>query len=383
MRRSHQSCEQSFADQIEDLAVTLRPGTVDNYRATVNNFLHYLHTSYPKVLKTSQLRRDPHILGWLRSLHERGYKSGTRVNYLFHLRRLLDGLALKTGVPPQPGLIIPDDFPPLDKYLPKPLSPEDDRLLAIELRKNDDLLLDGLLLLRATGMRIGECLDLAAGCMRSLGQGQWALLVPLGKLHTERWIPVDDETRKIIEHILSLRSPTSGTVTADSSDFLFPRPKGHCAACKAMRYALNKTAKRAGCSAHVTPHQLRHSFATEMLRAGVSLPALKELLGHKDIRMSMRYVLVTQNDLQEQYRQARQNVAARYAVPGLSRTLEATPKTAMGIKTICSSLDGLIQFVEIYMRHLNNNLILHNLHCLTRRLKKISKKMAALDSIAE
>jgi site-specific recombinase XerD len=383
MRRSHQSCEQPFADQIEDLAVTLRPGTVDNYRATVNNFLHYLHTSYPKVLKPSQLRRDPHILGWLRSLHERGYKSGTRVNYLFHLRRLLDGLALKTGEPLQLGLIIPDDFPPLDKYLPKPLSPEDDRLLDIELRKNANLLSDGLLLLRATGMRIGECLDLTVGCLRPLGQQQWALLVPLGKLHTERWLPVDDNARKIIAHILSLINPASGTLTARSSDFLFPRPKRHKGACQAMRYALNKTAKRAGCSAHVTPHQLRHSFATEMLRAGVSLPALKELLGHKDIRMTMLYVQVTQNDLQEQFRQARQSVAARYVVPGLPRTLEATPKTAMGIAAICSSLDGLIQSVEIYMRHLNNNLVRHNLQCLTRRLKKILKKTAALDSIAE
>jgi site-specific recombinase XerD len=383
MRRSHQSCEQSFADQIEDLAVTLRPNTVDHYRSAANNFLHYLHTSHPEVLKPSQLRRDPHIFGWLRSLHERKYKSGTRVGYLFCLRRLLDGLALKTGEPLQPGLIIPDDFPPLDKYLPKPLSPEDDRLLDIELRKNADILSDGLLLIRATGMRIGECLDLTVGCLRPLGQQQWALLVPLGKLHTERWLPVDDNTRKIITHILSLKNPASGTLTAYSSDFLFPRPKGHKGACQAMRCALNKTAKRAGCSAHVTPHQFRHSFATEMLRAGVSLPVLKELLGHKDINMTMRYVQVTQNDLQEQFRQARQNVAARYVVPGLSRTLEATPKTAMGIETICSSLDGLIQSMEICMRHLNNNLVLHNLQCLTRRLKKISKKMAALDSIAE
>jgi hypothetical protein len=48
--------------------------------------------------------------------------------------------------------------------------------------------------------------------------------------------------------------------------------------------------ERAGCAAHVTPHRLRHSFATEMLRLGVSLPALMQLLGHKDIRMTLRYV---------------------------------------------------------------------------------------------
>lgn len=374
MKRSEPYFERAFVNQIKDLAVTLRPGTVENYHSTVSNFLHYLHASHPGVLRPSQLRRDPHILGWLRSMHERRLKSITRVGHLFHLRRLLDGLSLKIGKPLQPGLILPDDFPPLDKYLPRPLSPEDDRLLDVELRKNADILSYGLLLLRATGMRIGECLDLNVRCLRPLGQGQWALMVPLGKLHTERWIPADDDTRKLIDHILSLRGP-------DLSDFLFPtRYKGHLEACRAMRYRLKKTAKKAGCSARITPHQLRHSFATEMLRGGISLPALKELLGHKDIHMTMRYVQVTQNDLQQQYRQARQSVVGRYVVPGLSHTIQITPQTATGIEILCSSLDRVIQSVEIYMRHLNNYAVTHNLRCLTRRLKKISKKMAALEA---
>jgi site-specific recombinase XerD len=373
MRILEPSFEEAFADQIKDLAVTLRPGTVVNYHSTVSNFLKYLHASYPDIISPSQLRRDPHILGWLRSMHERGYKSGTRRNHLFQLRRLLDSLASKTGAPLQPGPILSDDFPPLDRYLPKPLSPEDDRLLDIELGKKADVLSYGLLLLRATGMRIGECLDLKVDCLRPLGQGQWALLVPLGKLHTERCLPVDEDTRKIILRILSLRS-------SDPSDFLFPRPHGHEAACKAMRYRLKTTARKAGCSAHITPHQLRHSFATEMLRGGVSLPALKELLGHKDIQMTLRYVQVTQNDLQQQYRQARQSVAGRYVVPGLSQTTKAASQTAMNIESLRSSLDVLIQSVEIYMRHLNNNSVKHNLQCLTRRLRKISTKIASLDA---
>jgi hypothetical protein len=118
-----QSFEQSFARQLKNLALTLRPGTVETYQSAVNNFLSYLHARYPKIVQPSQLRRDPHILGWLRSLHERSYKSGTRVGYLFRLRRLLDDLALTSGEPLEQGLIIADDFPPLDRYLPKPLSP--------------------------------------------------------------------------------------------------------------------------------------------------------------------------------------------------------------------------------------------------------------------
>jgi integrase len=69
---------------------------------------------------------------------------------------------------------------------------------------------------------------------------------------------------------------------------------------------------------HVTPHRLRHTFATEMLRLGISLPALMKLLGHKDIRMTLRYVQVTQQDLQREFHQARENAAHRHRAPTLS-----------------------------------------------------------------
>lgn len=381
MKQPHcQSFEQAFASQLKNMAVTLRPGTIDNYKISVNSFLRYLHAAYPKIHKPSLPRRDPHILGWLQSLHERSLKSGTRVGYLFRLRRLFDALALNTNEPIEQGLIVSDDFPPLDKYLPKPLSPENDHLLDNELRKNADLMCYGLLLLRATGMRIGECLNLATDCLHPLGQGQWALKVPLGKLHNERWLPVDEDTRKIIDQILPSRSLASATERVGRTDLLFPKPKGRKAAGNAMRSVLNTAAMRAGCSAHITPHQLRHTYATEMLRAGVSLPALKELLGHKDIRMTMRYIQVSQNDLQQQYRQARQNIVSRYAVPGLPHTNQATLKTAIGIASIRSALDSAIQLLEIYIRHLNHNQVRHDLQCLARRLNKIWKILTTLDS---
>src|SRR5215831_7801876 len=66
--------------------------------------------------------------------------------------------------------------------------------------------------------------------------------------------------------------------------FLLPRYGVRVPLVLALQSALAHAAKRAGCSTHVTPHRLRHSFATEMLRLGVSLPALMKLLGHKDIR---------------------------------------------------------------------------------------------------
>jgi site-specific recombinase XerD len=133
---------------------------------------------------------------------------------------------------------------------------------------------------------------------------RWALHVPLGKLHTERLVPADPELRQVVERILALRALAPPSHLAKSQGLLLPRGGRHTLS-KTLRSALAQAAKRAGCAAHVTPHRLRHSFATEMLRLGVSLPALMQLLGHKDIRMTLRYVQVTQQDLQREFHQAR------------------------------------------------------------------------------
>jgi len=120
------------------------------------------------------------------------------------MRRLLEDLA-DNGHPLREALILPQDLPPRDQYLPIPLSPEVDSLLEQELRQADDLLSNALLLIRATGMRVGECLRLNRNSLRHLGGNQWALHVPLGKLHNERWVPLDEEVIVIIE-----KSPTRG-----------------------------------------------------------------------------------------------------------------------------------------------------------------------------
>ena len=75
------------------------------------------------------------------------------------------------------GLILSTDLPRLDQYLPKPLSPQDDRLLQQQLRAQDDLLSQALLLFRYTGMRIGELLNLPTDALRHLGGEQRALHV--------------------------------------------------------------------------------------------------------------------------------------------------------------------------------------------------------------
>ncbi len=170
--------------------------------------------------------------------------------------------------------------------------------------------------MRATGIRIGECLDLSLDCPRQLEPDRWALHVALGKLHTERLVPADPELRQIVERILALRASAPPSYLAKAQPLLLPRSRRQTLD-KTLRSVLAQTAKRAGCFSHVTPHRLRHSFATEMLRLGASLPALMQLLGHKDIRMTLRYVEVTQQDLQREFHQTRQNTAHSHELPTL------------------------------------------------------------------
>jgi integrase len=161
------------------------------------------------------------------------------------------------------------------------------------------------------------CLSIVGG---QVGPEQWALHVPLGKLHTERLVPLDSEGLRLIERILELRALASPARLAKSEGFLLPRVGGRFALFQTLREAMADFAKRAGCvdSSPLSPHRLRHTWATEMLLCGMTLPALMQLMGHKDIRMTLRYLKVTQPDLQREFHKARQNTAEAYSIPSLA-----------------------------------------------------------------
>jgi len=372
------SLEQIFETQIQKLALTLRPDTVDLYRTVVRRFVAYLRASFPELRRLSQLRRDPHLLGWFRSLSEQQQplSNPSRIDYLVRLRRLLDDLNA-SGHAVRPDLIRGEDFPPQPRYLPRPLSPQEDQLLGQELRRTDDLYANTLLLLRATGIRLGECIHLPLDCLRQVGTEQWALHVPLGKLHTERLVPADIEVRRIVERILTLRTSARLARSAKSQGFLLPRRGARYALERILRSALAHAAKRAGCSTHVTPHRLRHSFATELVRLGVSLPALMKLLGHKDIRMSLRYVLVTQQDLQREFHQARQNAAHLHRVPTLALPNDIS---GAGLPSVRQALEATRHLLEMYRRQLGDQRTRRKLQRLDKRLLTVASELQRIDT---
>jgi site-specific recombinase XerD len=372
MLSSPDSLEPLFQAQIRTLALTLRPNTVAIYAWATRRFLSYLRAAFPDVHPLGDLRRDPHLLGWFRSLCDQRppLSNKSRADLLRGIRRLLQDLA-DNGHSIPPGLIRLQDFPPQPRYLPRPLSSPDDQLLQQEWRRTGDLPAYAFLLIRATGIRIGECIDLALDCLRPLGPDQWALHVPLGKLHTERLVPVDDEVRQMVARILSLRTLAS----APSANFLLPRRSGHDALYQTLVLALAQAAKRAGCSCRPTPHQLRHTYASEMVRLGVGLPALMQLLGHTDIRMTLRYVQVTQQDLQREFHAARQHADQLHRMPVLAAPLCAPSANVASIRQAIAAARHLM---EMYRRQLNDEKARRQLQRLDHRLLAIVSKLEDL-----
>jgi len=371
MKPARPRLEKIFETQNWTLALTLRPETVDRYRTVARRFVTYLQTAFPQVRQLSQLRRDPHLLGWFRSLSEQQppLKDSTRIRYLILLRHLLDDLATN-GHPLEPDLIRRNDFPLEPHYLPRPLSPEEDRLLQQELRRTDDLYANALLLIRATGIRLGECIHLPLDCLRQVGIDEWALHVPLGKMHTERLVPADPEVRQIVARILTLRPSAPLARCVNSRGFLLPRRGARRALMLTLESRLAQAAQRAGCMTHVTLHRLRHTFATEMLRLGVSLPSLMKLLGHKDIRMTLRYADVIQEDLQREFHQARQNAVHPHHLPTLAPPKEM-PRA--GLPGVCQALEATRHLMEMFRRQLTNDK-------MRRRLQRLDKRLLAVVS---
>lgn len=373
MSQPRRSLEEIFETQVRTLSLTLQPFTVVKYQYVARHFVAYLRATFPKVRRLSQLRRDPHLLGWFRWLCQLRPPVGnhTREQRLLCLRRLLDDLALQ-GHPLQPGLILREDFPARPEYLPRALSPEDDLRLQEELRRTNNLYSNALLLTRLTGIRIGECIHLPLDCLRHVGSEQWALHVPLGKLHTERLVPLDSEGLRLLHRILELRALFSPRRLAKSEGFLIPRVGGRFALFQTLRLVLADAAKRAGCAdtMRITPHRLRHTWASDLLRRGISLPALMQLMGHKDIRMTLRYLKVTQPDLQREFYKARQNTIQPYRLP----TLSASTATA-DLPGIHRALAATRHLLEMYRRQLFNDKTRRRLQRLDRRLLDIAQQL--------
>jgi site-specific recombinase XerD len=165
----------AFAHAVESLCTALTPSSKRNYDIVVRSFLVYLGTKYPKITRLEQLRRDPHILGWMAHLRAQNppLTTTTCIGRLFALRTIFHELARTSRLAELAHLLLREDIPRSPHTLPRPLTPEQDQLLQQEFMRRNDLGGNVFLLLRSTGMRIGECADLSYDCLRCTGPNQW------------------------------------------------------------------------------------------------------------------------------------------------------------------------------------------------------------------
>jgi site-specific recombinase XerD len=360
-----------FAHAIESLCTALTSSSKRNYDIVVRNFLVYLGTKHPKITRLEQLRRDPHILGWMAHLRAQNPPLGTAtcIGRLFALRTIFHELARTSHLAELAHLLLREDIPRSPHTLPRPLTPEQDQLLQQEFMRRNDLGGNVFLLLRSTGMRIGECADLPYDCLRSTGPKQWAIHVPLGKLKTERMVPVDAFGRDLVHRLRFFRSldplPADGRLLA--------RPGSKVAILVQLRDYLHQVCHSLGLPTAIVPHQFRHTYATEMLRSGVSFPVLMKLLGHVDPGMTMRYVDVALTDLEREFQLAR--AKPRHLAPQ-PKTSAATAHT--GIDGIIDSLIATQHVMEMSRRSLPNGSARNRLLRLSKRLFKILAEIRKL-----
>jgi integrase len=192
-----------FEQAIDSLGAALHPDTVRHYRGTAHKFLTWLGAKYADVRSLNQLQRNPHVLGWLAHLHSQSPSLATAsyINLLIHMRGIFHELAWTEQLPELAHLLRREDVPRMPQRLPRPLTPEQDQILQQELLRRNDVAANAFLLIRHTGMRIGECADLRCDCLRSTGPQQWVIHVPLGKLKTERMVPVDSFVCELVERL--------------------------------------------------------------------------------------------------------------------------------------------------------------------------------------
>jgi len=361
----------AFGRAVDSFCAALNPDTTRHYRGTVRNFLLYLAEAHPTAASLANLRREPHILGWMSHLRSQQPPLATAsyINRLLGLRCILTELAWKHQLSHFAHFIRSEDIPRLPQRLPRPLSTEQDQQLQQELVRRNDLPSNALLLIRHTGMRIGECADLGFDFLRGTGPGQWAVHVPIGKLKTERLVPVDSFVHDLVQRLRFFRSldplPPDG--------FLLPRSHRKEALVRELREYLHQACQDIGLSSSIVPHQLRHTYATEMLRAGVSFPVLMKLLGHTDPEMTMRYIDVALTDLQREFELARSK--PRHLIPQ-----PRTPFTSVrtGLAGVLDSIRAAQHVLELFRHTFPEDVTRKRLGRLSNRLIKILAEASKL-----
>lgn len=266
--------------------------TIINYTIDINEYNNYLKDNYLSFNNINYNDLKPYLM----MLHNLKYKRSTISRKISSLRTLYKYFVRENISLDNPFLLV--SLPKKEKKLPSFLyANELESILEIPLIDNSLGIRNRLILelLYATGMRVGELvniklsdIDLSNRIIKVVGKGNKMRQVIYGKYCQEIMdLYLKDAYLKILKD--------------KKTDYLIINNRGDHLSERAIRYIINDIINKTSLKKHVSPHTLRHTFATHMLESGADLLIVQELLGHESLSTTQIYTHVTNERLRNIY----------------------------------------------------------------------------------
>jgi len=268
----------------------LSPNTLSAYRADLAALEKWL---LQQELELASARRGD-ILAFMSSRVQSGARPRSTARQLSSFRRFFRHLVREGALREDPTAQIA--MPKVGRSLPKSLAEaEVEALLGAPavgdpLGYRDRAMLE---VLYATGLRVSELVNLKVGHV-NLNQG---VLRIVGKGDRERLIPLGEEAVQWIQQFL--QGPRIEILLERQTDYLFPTRRGDRMTRQSFWHIIKRYARKAGIDKELSPHTLRHAFATHLLNHGADLRVVQMLLGHSDLSTTQIYTHVARERLKD------------------------------------------------------------------------------------
>ena len=351
------------------MAAHKRLNTVKGHQTRLRHFHDHLRCRQLSLEQFSRLDFEE----YLASMHRAGYAVQTRRHAITAVQIYLNWLYECGLLANDPEPIIRNfQRPRLPDYLPRNLQPEADRLVQERLEKRGDVVALALLLMRRTGIRIGDLTALPFDCLREDPDGNAYMKVPIGKLYNERFIPLDSTTLTILKRVRALslentggRKPESLAIRSDGKPVV---KNDYHLVLYEIDEALRLDSNICFGEEPLVSHRLRHTYATTLLSAGLSIEAIKELLGHRSFSMSLRYAQVTPQKLRGDYLKAIAAIEGQVTV----ELAQSAPELIVG-----NTLDEVLARLRGKLRAGASNK--KQLTALIRRIERVRMQLSKID----
>ncbi len=288
--------------------VNASPLTVRCYSTDLRQFEHFAGGGAARARRLAITSVDHLVVrSYLSHLHDRGISRATVARKLASLRSFFRYMARQGLMSRNPAAMV--STPKLDRRLPHPMPQNEVELLlesAFGSDPRDDRDRAILELLYATGIRVGEMVRADVGDLDFSGVSGDGMLRVYGKGRKERLVPIGSKAVAALRRYLGSRGHLvpDRPAPARDRDALFLNARGGRLTDRSVRRILDARLQRAALARDVSPHSLRHSFATHMLDAGADLRSIQELLGHASLSTTQKYTRVTTSQLLDVYNRA-------------------------------------------------------------------------------